>query len=634
MISRRILLLLALVAAGCFAWLHLQRRVRLPVRSPSPLPAPSARTAFELERGAPAAPSKGSTRSTVEPLGPTTAEAVARTAPGWRLRGRVVDRRTGEPVPHFTLALAQPERSVFELALVSDAWGEFTSAPSFAAGELRIFPEDGSARENHAGFETLALGAEDERLEVLFEVGPTYRLELLAPAPLAALDFLAAVVGAGAPPLAARDESALTPVRAPTPDSPFPWVRFAPQSIDAGGPPWRLELVSRSGLYHGSVEVPSIVGVHPGVLPVPIETYAALRVEAREPTQHTVPAAWVRLERVASVPPMRFEHWFVPEGGRVLRALEPGLWRLEVESYEHEPYVRELELRAGLETLHTARLVPEVGPGQVRGSVTSTSGRYVVSGEVALWSHGTSRSNRRSSLQWADDADGRRRAHFHFEDIPDGTYELALLLPESPFDVRPAARELVTLPRAESAPALEFIVQDEALTLPLEFRGRDAATGLPVPLSAWWRAPGGWSRWSESLAPGVFAAPAWPVERALEWVVRGPAGGLVHGTLDDLEREPDRLVAHAAPGAGFGVQLFLTHEGQPVQGLTLAFDGEACGPSSSTGRIVLTLPERPRTVEVRTPGWRLPGGTSSGPAPHFELESWWAQPFPLERAPE
>ena len=585
---------------------------------------------------APASTVTAATESVREPSSaPPSPAASPEPAPAdeatWPVRGVVLDRRTGEPVPDFALQLVQPGQELFELAVQTDARGAFTTWSRFRRGEVRVFHDDASARESLEGFATHVLGGPEDVLTIEVEVGPTYEVEPLAPERLAPVQWFAALRGADEAASAVLPEHELTALRNPREKGGFAWVRFFPRPYGELARPWRLELVSRDGRYRGSAEVQSVVGIQPGVVPVPIEVLASVRIEARDTRQRSVHAAWVRLERTEGTRVVRREHWSLPEGGLVLRALEPGPWSLEIDSYDHALHRGEVRLVAGELTAHTALLEPLVGAGSVSGLVTSASGRLETSGEVALWPHEGSRANRRHPLQWEGPPE-QRVARFRFDDVPAGTYELAWVAPECPFEVRPAARVLVTVPTIPPVES-EFHVLDDAPTLPVEFRALDAVTGEALALAAWWRAPGGWARWSKQLEPGAIAIPAWPVGRELRWVVRAASGGLAHGDQHDLEREGERLVARVTLASGWSVQLFLQESGQPVEGVTLAFDGVPFGPSGEEGSLPLFLPRAPTTLEVRTPGWSLPGGAREGPAPAFDLENWWALALELERAP-
>lgn len=574
----------------------------------------------------------------VPPTNPNPASERARAAfdpvvplpPGHPLRGRLVDERTGEAVPDFPLVVRRAENDSGE-DLVSDADGRFRTRAPQLPGAFEFGWIDPSAERADYEPSEYTLVALDLEHEFRLRIGPTYQLDLRLPAALAVADLRGALSSLAEHDLVARRFSTFTRLRAPAARNPaLPWVRFHPDSVfgaDSGGP-WILDVTSEDGVWSGSAEVRSIVGRYPEVVALDLTPRTVLRGWVRDERGLPVVDAFARIEREEGGD--RHQMWSLTGGEYRFRALAPGRWRLEIDSYVHATHVVTLDLPAGRESVHDATLVALESAGSVSGVVTSATGTWHGEALVGLWGHAGTKSNRRSPAKWTQE-EGRWIHRFAFEGVPAGTYLLEWVSRGCPFEVHPSPKQLVTVP----ARGLEFRVQDDAPVGQVVFRARDSATGQELPaFDLWWMSLDGWAEWRRGLASGAVAIEGWPLNRELLWALRAPSGAMVAGDARQLMREGKRLVADVAVDAGFGVQFFVVdtkHEALP--GLRLAFDGAEVPASGALGRLPVSLPHRPKKIEVLTPGWRIAGGSDDPAVIGLDESNWWALEIVLEKTP-
>ena len=159
---------------------------------------------------------------------------------------------------------------------VTDARGAFSTEAELYQGELLLVPLDHPTYEKHNYFpfsyqHDAATGG-DTRVRV--RVGPTYELALSAP-PSVRLEQLEAELVALDP--RSDDEEIRGPVR----PGPHPWVRFRNIQWEPDGPPWRLRVVSKDGLWAGEATVETIAGAAPEPVAIELAMCGALRGRGR-----------------------------------------------------------------------------------------------------------------------------------------------------------------------------------------------------------------------------------------------------------------------------------------------------------------------------------------------------------------
>jgi hypothetical protein len=300
---------------------------------------------------------------------------------------------------------------------------------------------------------------------------------------------------------------------------------------------------------------------------------------------------------------------------------------LAIEPDHHEPYAAEVMVQAGRVAVHDVTLAEQEPAGDVTGLVTSATGTWRGDGMIHLWGYDGTRSNRRGTLGW--EREGERLVHrFAFENVPAGTYQLYLSAPGCNYEILPRQPILVTVPAAN----VEIRVHDDVPTVDVAFRVRDARTGAELTAyDAWWLPPNGSAGHAQGAESGATLIEGWPRERALSWVVSAPGFGLALGELADHAQDEERWVIDVALEPGFGVQFFLRNaDGNALEGIRLAFDGVELPPSGARGRVPFSAAERPRSIEVLTPGWRIVGGDVDPASSEFDAENWWALAIELE----
>lgn len=623
---RPFLFLAALAGLGVLLWL---------AWSASRSPAPSTPRADIVERGEapalpamtppaaplPSEPSSAERRPVESEAPPPPSEAAPVRAP---LHGRVLDARTDEPLPDLAFELDGDEEAGGE-RLVTDVEGRFESHRPRGDGPATF---DWLDPPDDPQYERTELDVADPRaaLELRLEVGPTYRFALRAP-PDAPLERLVARLATEPQ----RDWARGAPgaaLRAPSAGSAFhPWVRLHPERVFGARSqgPWTLELLSDDGVWSGSASVTSIVGRYPELVAIELAARASLDGAVHDEQGRPVPQAWMRLHDPAGK--TRREQWYLPEGRFRADGLEPGRWTLEIDSPDHATYRIDLALPAGVSTVHDVTLAALEPAGSVRGIVTSATGTWHGEGLVALWGHGSSKSNRRAPLEWRREGE-RWISPFGFDGVPAGTYTLEWVSRACLFAVEPAPKQLVSVP----AEGLELRIRDDVETARFLFRVRDAATGAELPaFDAWWRPAEAWADFRRGVTPGTVLAERWPIGRACRWAVRAEGRALVTGDERDLVREGDTLVADVALSPGWGVQFFLGDpDGTPLEGVRLALDGVPSDPSDAEGRIVVSLPARPHEIRLLTPGLRITGGDLDPQRGDVDDDNWWALAIELE----
>jgi len=552
------------------------------------------------------------------------AAAAADAVPG-SVRLRVLDATTGEPIPDLELALVWGDDDEGEV-LTTDAEGRARATAPHAPAPLQVDWHEPGPRDTAYEPEEIEAPAVGAELPLMLSIGPTYRIDLVAPGSLALAD-LGARLSTRAEERWARNAPA-TALRAGTASSGgFPWVRFPTERIygsHARGP-WQLQVSSADGLWVGAAEVDRIVGRAPELAAITLRPCARLEGTVADADGHPIETAWMRLTKPVSGP--RIQQWFLSEGRFHADGLEPGLWSLAIDSPDHETWTREVELRAG-ERLEEAVVLTALAPaGSVRGHVTSATGRWHGEAQVALWGHAGSKSNRRVAPTW-EETDAGWIGTFAFEDVPEGTYELTWLARDCPFEALPGTTQLVTVPD----PGAEIRLLDDVPTAAVVIRVRDALTDTRLgEYDVWWRPEGGWASFRRCVPSDEPLVEAWPVGRPFAWVVRTAEHGLVAGDERDFVREGDSLVAEVALPRGWGVQLFLADpEGNPLEGLRLVCDGAPTAPSGPGGRLPLALARRPEEIRVFDPARRITGGAVDPETFDVDDENWWALPVVIE----
>ncbi|MEW6071230.1 MAG: hypothetical protein AB1726_01365 [Planctomycetota bacterium] len=251
------------------------------------------------------------------------------------VRGRLLDRETGEPVPWYLLGVSMGGEG--GCVVETDAEGRFATPVPYPAGMLTLdlwdvtgqeLPADGADRTTR--MEHDPAGPE---LDVAIPVGPTYSLELSLPDGLGRSEVRARLY---VDPPAHREAGDTPWSRTPTtllrdrPDaSRSPWVRFRGLLVPAQDPLW-LSVESRDGMWRGGARVGGGPGVHPERVRITLHERCAVvgRFVSVDPIEGGG-AQIALLPGTEGAPPLVWAHAGV-QGGFRIDDLEPGAYRLEV----------------------------------------------------------------------------------------------------------------------------------------------------------------------------------------------------------------------------------------------------------------------------------------------------------------
>lgn len=267
-----------------------------------------------------------------------------------RVRGRLLDRSTREPLPDFWIEIRGPTRPPIVLGeggdqeeswitfrfrsqprrverVATDREGRFASEGEFEAGTLelalldepdarRTFPDEQQCLEYDHSFVPGHLPPERD-----FEatVGPTYRIAVALPAGTGEEDFFATFPGD-----APGGSRVFHRLAAEDPASPFalfhgtaasrPEALEARASLRPGDPRWArfrsppvvpellspeghfdLHLRSVDGYWSGNAPVTALRGTYPDVVPIELSQHGVIEGRVRGPDEKAVASSWIEL---------------------------------------------------------------------------------------------------------------------------------------------------------------------------------------------------------------------------------------------------------------------------------------------------------------------------------------------------
>jgi hypothetical protein len=533
-------------------------------------------------------------------------EVRARPAGFAPFRARLVDEQTREPVPHYFVRIGS------QLGGRSNAWsnaeGVLTSEHDHPESTLLLFgydvlhPDLGSGELKPNWYREVPHTPRDgasEELELAIPVGPTYRIELDAPAQ-APRDRLLALVGTSVTPFP-RASSARHPGVGVVRTNDGIWVRFPPRGrgpASAGS----LSVYSLDGCWFGDGPVTTRRGIDPQSVSIRLERRARIFGRAVDGQGGAVAKAqltlfgrdrsgdFARLELAESSANGLFEFPFAPAGAYVVRGMS-----LSTETREFAFDVLEGE---DFEFELVMPLLSRKGP--VSGIVRAAPGLEFTTCKLFLAStrHPGQILEQRSAFEARERG---REVAFEFLDTPAGEYSLTVdawgasdgLTREVRIDVL-APREgiVVELPSAENL-------------LCIELNAVDARSQAQVGRTWFELANNGACDYGESLGPRVERClPAEFVAGSRWWLAAAgyrPASGEV-SALEFLGGVAN-LRVELTPGWGVGLEV-LGPEFTPLAGVDVVADGKKVATTDSAGRALLALDEKPTALELRRAGWR------------------------------
>lgn len=519
------------------------------------------------------------------------------------LRLRLVDERTNESVPAYAVAIVSEQPAL--AGFVSDADGEL---------EIEL-PQEGRFRldllEALGGsdlIQTSKSGAVASRITVeladpvvaapqklRIPVGPTYRLDMTPPPGRGLKELEASLKSADA---RFAFDVARTHVRAGV----MPWLRFGPGAcLVAAGPPWKLELRTRDGLWYAAALVDQRIGIVAQPVSLLFEPRARLFGHLRDAEGRAIEREYVRLEREGASfdnPNNRPLMSLTKEGGLFdFRAISPGPWILSFapegrEKVQLEVSLGDLESRELDLTLDAALPLPLA---RIEGTISSSTGRYGDAVYVSLLEIGP-QYGRGAQVEWQE-IDGRRHGRFVAENLRPGKYRVSARVPGL-LSVEPAFVEV----EANDGP-LHFVVRDDIEVVSWHVRAvanNTAVRQFRVTLSSQ-----GLSS-SASTESGLAVIGLIPKGASGTMALRADGYAPCYAEIVvDGTSSPDQAVSfELTPGWGTEVTVVDTQR-RPIAEARLYFDDMYAGKTDEHGRARIALPNEPQVVRVEYLDWHL-----------------------------
>ena len=386
------------------------------------------------------------------------------------LRATLVDRNTGERVPHYLLRLRDAEG--WSETVKSDAQGRLQSEVYFTRGPIavEVLPEEiGGQRSGYlaAYIEHVPGGNAPAWKSIALTVGATYRLDLDNPGLVPIKRLRAYLTTLRWVDLMVESPTAAASVR----EGELPWTRFS------GPAAWvddlYLVVTDSGGQWQGSALVHSKLGVQPE--PVAIRLGRMLRVRGRvfDLRGEPVARADVTLTPMGGDAAGRERESSTNGTGLfLLEGVRPGAYELFVRHTRAGMATERIELTTESEDIKLT-LEPYNVAGDVAGVVRSLSGGF--RGDLTLSLRPAEGESgdlpaRMIRVAWQEVGAGFE-APFRFEGVPTGRYHLETFLRQEDFDVSPSQQ--VVIPPDET---LDILVRDDKPRFRMDFLVLDALT--------------------------------------------------------------------------------------------------------------------------------------------------------------
>lgn len=621
---KRLAFACAILVAACAVWfaMHAQRAAERDR-------ADGAAREQRDERGAGASANESSDPATRELAVSREAISVAEAAPTPRHPVlRVVDDRTGEPAPFYRLAIERDGHDPIEFETDAAGRAELPSAEDatlefveFTRGADRIQTLRAAlaaiARTTELHAADLARG----ELEVRAPVGPTYRLRIAPPPGRASADLTATLK-------AADPRQMFDSVFADLREGEQPWLRFRAAALClSGGPPWKLELATRDGLWYGAAEVASNVGVQRELVDIAFEQRARLFGPVRDDAGE-LQAGFVRIERDGASFESTVNRPLLglidQQGSYALRCVPAGKYTVRFHAENHHDFESVVDLAAGearelaitVERMTRAELV------ELEGRVESESGAF--RGKLSVYAvppEGQSLSPRRCDVTWSD-IEGRAVGIF------------AIDVPKTEYRVRINGSGLVEVDPVEQtwksdSGQLRFVLRDSKATGRLEFRAVDAATKAPIAnflVGLDFEPRVAQRSTAQSTREGVVAFDSVPLGATLAYraiadghqSIWGECAAALDGSVAPIE---------LAFAPGWSSEVTAEDEtGAPLAGVRVVCDGELAGVTDERGLLRASVGRVPASMQFELAGWRaVDSSTYSAATGRFRSWEPWAR---------
>ena len=548
-----------------------------------------------------------------------------------RLRGRVVDRVTGQPWGDVWVRL---EADGGRWTVLADAGGHFLAPVDLAPGAVRL-----AVGLDEAG-PWCSPGVQEVAHEP--EAAVLHRLRV-APGPEQALRFLEPAMEH-----AERFEARLVEVAADGTFHPWSWQVLRPgetprlryleqeREPDAGRVAW-IELHQRGRDWFGRARLPALRGGPDSPVEVPLVQYGTVGGQVRDTTGRPLRECAVRL-----YPEVGSEAPLLHRGPRVTRTDEDGRFRFDgVEPGHHDlelrpegrPRVRvHVDCEGGQATGSVYEVEPLAGAAELPVAVVGESEDEAPQAILALRSvedapgvvrvlHTRARGGWREQLE----AVGLGHAGL-FTELPPVRYELRVLgldarrqRPERWLLEAPSLGEGAviegSLPEGLQEWRPRVLLGDDELE---GFRARLSAPGWWYPLGrevaagevVGWLGPEAptplWTLWVDGARPARGDASSWRDAESVPEVVRLEPGWGVELVLRDASRARLPL-----PDDDTWLRTGLVASAPPLVDVEVFADGKRLGRTDADGRFFLSLERPPVRLELRREGWRAldPGCT-------------------------
>lgn len=546
------------------------------------------------------------------------------------LRGRVLDRSTGQGVAQLWVELTAEGHLA---TLRTDAEGYFQLATPVPAGRVRarvsLAPHGERVGSRPVRFEhDPAVGAQEVHV-LRVDMGPSLALRFGEAAGIAPERFEARLVERG-PGGADREWSWRRLVSGELPLLRYTSVEFPPSpSFHA-----RVELRLVDGDWFGRAPVRSTSTVELQEVPVRLVQYAAFGGVVVDEQGAGVPQALVLLRQEAGEAlPAYARDWRrarTGAGGAFLFAqeLEPGRHHLRVLAEGRSPINLDLKIEEGGLTGYELRIPTVATSESLSGVVRASPGEAGPAVVLSLRSEDGSVERVLHALRQPSDL--AREAlgvspegdlHFTFTELPAGTYELAVFaLDGRRYSPEPLSCEVpgerIEL-RAEPVSATQLVAFD--------VEGADSGPVLES-YEVVFRSQDWWNPEGHRLLPGSPLAEL-PRESSVTWMLSAPGYRPVYGTRASFvpgvgPDAPDRALIELH--RGWGVELWLKEAGprgipepdntfdelgivrarRGLEGVRVFADGVDVGVSDARGVVRLTLASEPEELTFDAPGFQ------------------------------
>lgn len=534
-----------------------------------------------------------------------------------RIQGVVLDEATSEPVPEFAIRLRGRDR--WEEVAVTDATGHFVTRAELAAGSYSAFsldhPDRDEFRLKHRwmhfdGDDTVSFdftpGAPP--VELAFQIGSAYRLDLTLPDELEVLELDAFLQAPGQ----GWSASTITRVR----DGAWPWVRFrTPPPEDADASSWaRLRISSRNGIFVGEATVPAISGLEDPPVGLALRATAGLDLQVVQGDGQPPKNYRVRLQDgdAQAYPPktggnlndIAIDHRF--------RGLPLGRYRLLVDAPGFEAFDEWIDLSSPRIHHRIVRLHAPEDFLELAGVFATRSGR--LRRDLGVRVEPSEGGHSRPAATAPVEVDGVMVQGFQLGGLAPGRYRV---IPTHTQLFRVTPTELLI---AESTTDLRFTLEDEAPGVSVSLRVTDLGTERPVGRAVLYlRYPHEAMRTFQANR-GAATLHGLPQGSTFEWTLTSPGYRPLFGTQRDIPIGEGPLEWELPMERGYGGLLrFLDATGRPIIGRRVLGDGDELGTTDREGRLLISTERAPDLLEVE--GFRLSDGSRRFPSSRIVTEA-------------